>query len=194
VKALGAAGVEPAEPPDDRRTGRAAPRGSSFEAFARGQRRPLVAFAWSLTGDLAAAEDLAQDALQAAWQAWDKVGALDSPGAWVRRAVANRGAGHVRRAGREHRALARLAGRPARDVEIEPADHQFWAEVRALPERQAQAVALFYLEDCSVAQIAEVLGCAPGTVKVHLHRGRMALAEALGLVDAVSEDAGKEQP
>jgi RNA polymerase sigma-70 factor, ECF subfamily len=174
------AGAEPAEPRDGEGHGGAVTI-STFDVFARRQRRALVAFAWSLTGDLAAAEDLAQDALQAAWQAWDTVGALDAPGAWVRRAVANRAAGHLRRAGREHRALARLAGRPARTVELEPADHQFWAAVRSLPERQAQAVALFYLEDCPVSEIAEVLGCAPGTVKVHLHRGRQALAVALGL-------------
>ena len=166
----------------------------TFDAFARRQRRLLVAFAWALTGDLAAAEDLVQDALQAAWQDWDRVSSLDAPGAWVRRAVANRAAGQVRRAGREHRALARLAGRPARVVELEPADHQFWDAVRALPERQAQAVALFYLEDCPVAEIAQVLGCAPGTVKVHLHRGRQALAAALGLRVDDGTDLGEEEP
>jgi RNA polymerase sigma-70 factor, ECF subfamily len=153
----------------------------TFEAFARRQRRPLVAFAWSLTGDLGVAEDLAQDALQAAWQGWDRVGSLDAPGAWVRRAVINRAAGHARRAGREHRALSRLAGRPTATVELEPTDHRFWDEVRNLPDRQAQAVALYYLEDCSVAEIAEALGCAAATVRVHLHRGRQALARALGL-------------
>lgn len=174
-------GVAAAEPPEEPWGQGGAVADSTFDTFARRQRRPLVAFAWSLTGDLAAAEDLAQDALQAAWQAWDRVEALDAPGAWVRRAVANRAAGHARRAGRERRALARLAGRPARDVELEPQDDRFWAEVRKLPERQAQAVALFYLEDRSVADIADILGCAAGTVKVHLHRGRQALAEALGL-------------
>jgi len=161
---------------------------TTFDTFARRQRRPLVAFAWSLTGDLGVAEDLAQDALHAAWQAWDRVGTLDAPVAWVRRAVANRAAGHARRAGREHRALARLAGRPTPLVHLEPGDDQFWAAVRALPERQAQAVALHYLEDCSVAEIAAVLGCATGTVKVHLHRGRQALALALGLGTAVREE------
>jgi RNA polymerase sigma-70 factor (ECF subfamily) len=160
---------------------------TTFEAFARRQRRPLVALAWSLTGDLGVAEDLAQEALQAAWQGWDRVGSLEAPGAWVRRAVINRSAGHARRAGREHRALARIAGRPAATVELEPEDHRFWAEVRKLPERQAQAVTLHYLEDCSVAEIAEALGCAAGTVRVHLHRGRQALAKALGLTAGARE-------
>lgn len=160
---------------------------TTFETFARRQRKPLTAFAWTLTGDFGVAEDLAQDALQAAWQAWDRVGSLEAPGAWVRRAVINRAAGHRRRAGREHRALARLAGRPTATVELEPTDGRFWSEVRKLPERQAQAVALHYLEDCSVAEIALALGCAAATVRVHLHRGRRALGHALGLEVAALE-------
>ena len=90
----------------------------------------------------------------------------ERPGAWARRVLANKAAGRGRRAGREQRAYGR------------------WAEVRKLPDRQAQAVALHYLEDLPIAAIALVLGCAEGTVKAHLHRGRLRLAQALGLLDA----------
>ena len=41
-------------------------------------------------------------------------------------------------------------------------------------------MALYYLEDASVAEIAAVMDCAENTVKVHLHRGRQALAARLG--------------
>jgi RNA polymerase sigma-70 factor (ECF subfamily) len=153
-----------------------------FDEFARREGRALFAFAWSLTGDAAAAEDLAQEALAAAWRSWDRIGGYDKPGAWARRVVANQAVSRVRRSGREQRALVRLAARTADSVELEPADDRFWAEVRRLPERQAQAVALHYLEDRTVAEIATILGCAEGTVKVHLHRGRLALARALGLI------------
>lgn len=160
------------------------PGPSDFDAFARRERRPLVAFAWSLTGDRGVAEDLAQEALEAAWQRWADVGGYERPGAWARRVVANRAAGRGRRAGRERRAYGRWLGGRAEVVEPDMPDGRFWAEVRKLPERQAHAVALFYLEDLPVADIAEVLGCAEGTVKAHLHRGRLRLAHALGLVDA----------
>jgi DNA-directed RNA polymerase specialized sigma24 family protein len=43
-------------------------------------------------------------------------------------------------------------------------------------------VALHYLEDLSVRQIAMVLNCAEGTVKVLLHRGRRTLAHRLNLL------------
>jgi RNA polymerase sigma-70 factor (ECF subfamily) len=58
---------------------------------------------------------------------------------------------------------------------------EFWSAVRSLPKRQAQALALHYLEDRPVAEIAEILQCSPNTVKVHLHKGRAGLATRLGL-------------
>ena len=56
---------------------------------------------------------------------------------------------------------------------------RFWTEVRRLPRRQAQVVALHYIYDLGVADIATTLGCAEGTVKVHLSRGRSALASRM---------------
>lgn len=47
--------------------------------------------------------------------------------------------------------------------------------------RQAQAVALHYHSDLSVADVATAMGCAQGTVKAHLHAARRALAAALCL-------------
>jgi RNA polymerase sigma-70 factor (ECF subfamily) len=95
--------------------------------------------------------------------------------------VANRAAGRGRRLGSERRAFGRWLGRPVVAVELEPADERFWTEVRQLPRRQAEVIALHYLEELSVAEVAAVLGCAEGTVKSHLHRGRLALARSLGI-------------
>lgn len=153
--------------------------GSAFDVFALAQRRALVAFAWTLTGDIGIAEDVVQDALHATWEAWDRDGGIDHPEAWARRVVANRAVDRVRRAVRERKALGLVGARPDQTVELPTTDHEFWDAVRTLPERQAQAIALHYLEDRPVAEIAEILGCAPATVKVHLHRGRRALADAL---------------
>ena len=41
-------------------------------------------------------------------------------------------------------------------------------------------LALYYLADLPVAEVADALGCAVGTVKSRLKRGREALAETLG--------------
>ena len=58
-------------------------------------------------------------------------------------------------------------------------DEAFWELVRALPRRQAQSVALHYLFDLSVADVAATLGIAEGSVKVHLSRARQTLAARL---------------
>jgi RNA polymerase sigma-70 factor (ECF subfamily) len=44
-----------------------------------------------------------------------------------------------------------------------------------------ETLALYYLEDRPVEEIATVLGIEPGTVRVHLTRGRRTLATRLGL-------------
>ena len=54
------------------------------------------------------------------------------------------------------------------------------SERSALPMKQRAAVALHYLEDRPVDEIAELIGCADSTARVHLHRGRKALFAALG--------------
>ena len=87
----------------------------------------------------------------------------------------------------EARAVARVAMRRQEVLPaLDPQDDEFWAEVRALPKRQAQALALHYLEDRPVAEVADILDCSPSTAKVHLHKGRIRLAERLGIVNGDS--------
>ena len=140
----------------------------------------VVALAYGLSGSRSAAEELAQEAFLEAHRAWDRIGGYDDPGAWVRRVVANRSVSRVRRRVAEARAITRIAGRRELPTELPEGDAEFWRAVRRLPVRQAQVIALHYLEDRSIADIAGVLGISPDTVKVHLHRGRRALADALG--------------
>jgi RNA polymerase sigma factor (sigma-70 family) len=51
--------------------------------------------------------------------------------------------------------------------------------LRELPKPQAQCLALCYLEDRSVSDVAQTLGIAESTVRVHLHQGRRELARRL---------------
>src|SRR5680860_723320 len=81
--------------------------GSSFEFFYEQQRRPLIALAYAVSGSRIAAEDLAQEALVAAFEAWDQIRGKDNPGTWVRRILLNKAASAYRRKLTELRALAR---------------------------------------------------------------------------------------
>jgi RNA polymerase sigma-70 factor (ECF subfamily) len=156
----------------------------SFDDFYRREHRHVLGLAFVLTGNQWVAEDTAQDAFTAAFRHWQSIVAYDSPGAWIRRVTCNRAASVLRRRVREAKALMRLIGRTQTFVELDEGDAAFWQAVRGLPPRQAQAVALYYLEDYSVRQISEVLDCSEGTVKTHLSRAREAVARQLRLEDA----------
>ena len=136
--------------------------------------------AHALTGSRSHAEDIAQEAMLTAYRRWDDVSRLDLPAAWVRRVCANTATSVVRRRIVEARAVLRLRARPSAVAQLDETDSAFWAEVRRLPRRQAQCVALRYVYGCPVAEIAGILGCAEGTVKSHLFHARARLAQRLG--------------
>jgi RNA polymerase sigma-70 factor (sigma-E family) len=151
-----------------------------FEHFYLQEYPTVVALAHVLSGSRAGAEDIAQEAFLRAYRDWDRVGSYEHQAAWVRRVAANLATSGLRRRLVEIRALTRLAGLWEPTVDPLAAESaEFWAAVRALPRRQAQAVALYYFEDLSVQQTAAVLGCTEGTVKAHLARARRTLARQL---------------
>jgi RNA polymerase sigma factor (sigma-70 family) len=152
----------------------------AFEAFYRREYPRLLVLARALAG-AAAAEDVAQETMLVAYRRWSSIAMLDSPEGYVRGICLHKGTSVTRRLISERRALQRYsARRPSSQLEpLAPDSEQFWAEVRRLPRRQAQATVLFYALDLSVADIAETLGCAAGSVKSHLARARSVLAARL---------------
>ncbi len=157
-------------------SGRAIARASDFDQFFNDSYRRTLGLAYAVTGDRGHAEDIVQEAFAAAHRRWVSVAAYNDPQAWVRRLVLNKASSRWRRIGREVRALARFAGRATPDaVDLPLRSAQFWAAVASLPARQAETVALFYVEDLSVVEVAELLGCSVGTVKTHLFRARQTL-------------------
>jgi RNA polymerase sigma-70 factor, ECF subfamily len=151
----------------------------SFEDFYRREYPRILVLARVLAGD-AAAGDIAQESMLVAYRQWTRIALLDSPTGYVRGICAHKAVSWTRRLTAERRALRRVAGR--RLVAVEPLaaeSEQFWVEVRRLPRRQAQVTALFYALDLPVAAVSVALGCAEGTVKVHLSRARAELGRRL---------------
>lgn len=140
---------------------------------------PKLVRALSVAADGDAAADAVQEAFVQANVHWRRVGQLDNPGAWVRRAAINRLANHRRGLRRRAAAVARLDGSEP-TVALDPADLDLASALRALPEKQRLAICLHYLADLSVADIADTLGIAEGTVKSNLHDARLALRDRLG--------------
>lgn len=150
-----------------------------FTAFYHREVRAVVGLAVSLSGHTSTGEDIAQEAFARAYREWDRVRTYEKPGAWVRRVVANLAISRWRRRSSEQRALARLRGRPMEPAAFEALDHEFWQAVRSLPRRQALVIALRYIEDRSVRDIAGYLDLPEGTVKSLLHRARRRLSSIL---------------
>lgn len=155
----------------------AASRVVDFDAFYAVELPRLVALARGLCG-AAIAEDVAQEAMLATYRRWSHVSALERPDLWVRRTCANLAVSQFRRRLVELRALTRLSSR--REVPaMSEGNEEFWAAVRRLQRRQAQAAALRFVYEMPIVDIAVALECTPGTVKQHLSRARRALAAAL---------------
>lgn len=148
-----------------------------FDELYRAQYGNVVAMAYALTGDLAEAQDLAQEGFCRAWQRWGRVAGYDDPLAWVRRVVANLATSRWRRLAVARRHLGR--GQPGEVPALGPDHVALVAALRSLPETQRRAIVLHHLVDLPVAEVARELGVAGGTVKSWLHRGRTALAAQL---------------
>ena len=70
---------------------------ADFDSFYGATARRVVRHAYALTGNIADAQDIAQEAFARAWQRWDSVRACDSPEAWVRRVATNLATSRFRR-------------------------------------------------------------------------------------------------
>lgn len=130
-----------------------------------------------ITGDVAEAEDVTQEAFERAWLRWSTVRTCESPEAWVR-TVARRLA--VSRWRRTKNTMSAWLRRETPSTPELDANHvALIAALGALPSAQRVAIVLHHLADLSVAQVAAETGTSVGAVKQHLFRGRKALAAQL---------------
>ncbi len=159
-------------------------RADHFDHFYRSNYPSVVRLAYSLCGSLPVAEELAQEAFVSAHQRWRRIDSYERPDLWVRRAVINRSISYRRRESTERRALDRIREQPEHQLDLRPepvvSDEEVWRALRELSPRQAEVLALFYVEDQPLSEVAAILGLGEETVKTHLKRGRSALAARLG--------------
>lgn len=142
----------------------------------------LVGLLALYTGDRAVGEDLAQETLLRLYQHWPRVRRMASPHAWLSSVGVNLARSWWRRRYAEQRAHRRL-GPARRDVpDPEPSDAvAVRRAVAALPGRQRAALVLRYYGGLSVAETAEALDCAEGTVKSLTHKAIAALRTTLDI-------------
>jgi RNA polymerase sigma-70 factor (sigma-E family) len=156
----------------------------AFERFVQERSTALLRTACLLVGDRQHAEDLLQLALVRTARRWRV--ARDRPEAYVRRVLVN--LSHDRRRALLRRPREAFAPSPPEtpvaDGVAALADRDALLHaLRSLPHQQRAAVVLRFWEDLSVAETADALGCAEGTVKSNTARGLERL-RALLLADA----------
>jgi RNA polymerase sigma-70 factor (sigma-E family) len=147
----------------------------------------LIRLAIVMLGDRGAAEDVVQDAFLGLYRHW---GRLDDPGnapTYVRSAVLNRCRNALRQRGQRERhdrhdrhGPGPLASESAEAVALIGEEHQqVLAAIRALPDRQREALVLRFYLDLSEEETARAMGVSRGTVKSATSRAVAALGRKL---------------
>jgi len=131
----------------------------------------------ALSGDRDSATEATDEAFARALDRWERVGLMDSPGAWVQTVALNCLRRGMRRRRREELLWRR---RPTGQAETPLPNPQLWAAVRALPQRQRLALVLRYVADLPEAEIAQVMGVTRGTVAASIAAARSRLGSDLG--------------
>ena len=145
--------------------------------------RRLVMQLYGVVGDRSEAEDIVQEAFVRAVAAGRRFTETANPEAWLRTTAINL----HRSRWRKLRNFSRIKERLAAPQDIPGLDNRLDVieALRSLPVKQREVIALHYLADLPVDDIAQELGLAPGTVKSRLSRGREAMAQALGTDEEV---------
>ena len=124
-----------------------------------------VRLAYLLTGNRAAAEDLAQEAFVKICGRFAHLREPERLGGYLFRTITNLARSRARRAQLHDRVVARQAP----TTSTEPVDidrrEELWRALMKLPIRQRAAIFLRYYQDMSETQAADVLGCSPSAVK-----------------------------
>lgn len=177
----------------DATAGRLTPSTVDFEELVNHYQGPLLRFLYGLVGDRELAADLCQDTFFSAFRARQRLGPDARLDAWLYTIALNHARGVLRRRrllrwvpfvnARHDRAIGRdLANRVADRAQMRELLHE-------LPDDQRTCV-LLHAEGFRYAEIAHVLGCSVGAVKLRIFRARRRMLELHGSAAAANLEEG----
>jgi RNA polymerase sigma-70 factor (sigma-E family) len=148
----------------------------TFSEYVIARGPALLRFGFVLCGDRHLAEDLVQEVLARAHRQWRRVEAATSPDAYVRKAIVREFLSWRRRLTNRELVIGDLPEPTHRDDGRDPQTgitdrDEMWWLLAQLSRMQRAVLVLRFYEDMSNEQIAELLGCAAGTVRMHASRG-----------------------
>ena len=141
------------------------------------------------SGDAEVAADAVQEAFVKAHLHWRRIQQYDDPVGWIRRVAINGLRDDHRRQTRKGKAMQRLAGEPqVESVEQHGFDSDLPTMLAQLPKQQRIAMALFYVDELSIAEVAVALNVSEGAVKSYLYQGRARLRSVVASGEEVLSD------
>jgi RNA polymerase sigma-70 factor (sigma-E family) len=153
-------------------------RDDGFDDLYRSEFPAIARTARMIVGDPESGRDIAQDAFVRLFAHWGRVSTYDQPGAWVRRVAINAAINAAAR-GRRRRRAADAYFRQLPQAHTDSSgclDESLLQALGDLSPRQRAVIALYYLDDRSIPDVAGLIGATEATVKSHLHRARQRLA------------------
>jgi len=147
--------------------------GSGFDLFYQTEFGRLAGSLYLLTGDRRAAEEITQEAFVRAYQAWDRVAALDRPAGWVYTTAFNVARRQWKKAQRDRPESGPEMSMTHDDTvvgSVVMAD-----ALRRLPMSQRKAVVARYVLGFDTYETARMLDTTPGALRALLHRAVCAL-------------------
>ena len=171
----------PLTPGDEPAGGPGADAAAGVTELYRAHAVGLIRLAIVMLGDRAAAEDVVQDAFLGLYRHWAGLADPAKALTYARSAVLNRCRNELRQRGRPgHRPAEVAAGESAEAAVLVGEEHQrVLAAIRALPDRQREALVLRYYLDMSEEEAGRAMGISRGTVKSATHRAVAALGRML---------------
>ena len=141
-----------------------------FDEFAETGLRPLLRFTRVLTGDRGLAEDIVQEVLVRLHARGDRLGDIEHLGVYARRMAVNEYLGWQRKWLRQR--PTSVPPEPPRPNHADRHAERDWlrSELARLPQRQRAVLVLRYYAGLTDAEIADEMGCSPGTVRSHASR------------------------
>ncbi|WP_442814479.1 SigE family RNA polymerase sigma factor [Streptomyces sp. NBC_01198] len=149
-----------------------------FEEFYAHAVGRLTGQLYVMLGDLHEAQDVVQEAFVRGWDRRRQLTGDGNPEAWIRTVAWRLAVSRWRGRRRSDEAWRRHGG-PAAAEPPGSGSVALVSALRELPQHQRRTIALHYVCDLSVEQIAAETGVSGSTVKTHLVRGRAALARRL---------------
>ena len=149
-----------------------------FATYVEGRSATLRRIAYMITRDWDAAEDVTQTALLKSYQRLWRIRA-ESLDQYVRAAVVNTAISHARSHKRGHDPLSETASTTDDRTHEFDAHEQCMEWLDAIPVARRAVIALRFLDDLSVGQVAAVMNISEGTVKSQTSKGLAQLRSVL---------------